>query len=64
VIQNITHVIVSVLEALDSQSITGRNAENVIGAIKGLLLAAGSQAQQILAQLPIDKQIVARKFFS
>jgi len=64
VIQNITHVVVSVLEALDSQSITGRNAENVISAMKRLLLSAGPQAQQILAQLSIDKQTLARKFFS
>lgn len=64
VIQNITHVCVSVLEALDSQSITGRNAENVVTAMKNLLLSAGPQAQQILAQLPIEKQNLARKFFA
>ena len=62
--QNITHVVVSVLEALDSQSITGRNAGNVVNAIKGFLLSAGPQAQQLLVQLPPEKQNLARKFLA
>jgi len=64
VLRNITHVVVSVLEALDSQSLTGRNAGSVINAMKGLLLSAGPQGRQILLQLPADKQNLARKFLA
>ncbi|KAF8458280.1 armadillo-type protein [Kalaharituber pfeilii] len=64
ILQNITHVFVSVLEALESQSISGRTAERVVSTVKGLLIAAGAQAQQLLAQLPTDKQAAVRKYFS
>ena len=64
VLQNMPHVLGSVVSALDYGSIAGQNAERVVAATKSLLLMAGPQATQIFASLPVDKQISARKYFS
>lgn len=64
VAQNIPHIFDSVLQALEADAITGHNAERVIAATRSLLTALGPQANQILAALPVERQMSARKYFS
>lgn len=53
-----------VVQALDADTLSGQTAERVVTSMKALLTTSGINPAQILADIPVERHVVAQKWFS